>query len=131
MQNTGGSAADVLDAIRREWLADRESRSHFDWRYYFVRYAGARSSVGEGYFHNDGYDETRGGFSYGRLRMLHGGSYIAYFSDALLRAAWVEGNLADVAREPKWWHRDDPGMGMNSVLCRDPMPERQLRDRGP
>jgi hypothetical protein len=30
----------------------------------------------------------------------------------LLRAAWVEGNLAAVAREPKWWHRDDPGMAM-------------------
>lgn len=112
MQITGGSAADVLEAIRREWLADRESRSHFDWRYYFVRYAGARSAVGEGYFHNNGYDESRGGFSYGRLRMLHGGSYIAYFSDALLRAAWVEGDLASVAREPKWWHRDDPGMAM-------------------
>ena len=56
-----------------------------------MRYAGARSSVGEGYFHNNGYDEARGGFSYGRLRMLHGGSYNAYFSDALLRAAWVEG----------------------------------------
>ena len=69
--------------------------------------------MGEGYFHNNGYDESRGGFSYGRLRMLHGGSYNAYFSDALLRAAWVEGDLADIAREPKWWHRDDPGMGMS------------------
>lgn len=68
--------------------------------------------MGEGYFHNNGYDESRGGFSYGRLRMLHGGSYNAYFSDALLRAAWVEGNLGAVAREPKWWHRDDPGMAM-------------------
>lgn len=113
MQSTGGSVGVVLAEIRREWLADRESRSHFDWRYYFVRYSGARSSVGEGYFHNNEYNEAQGGFSYGRLRMLHGGSYIAYFSDALLKAAWVEGNLGDLAREPKWWHRDDPGMGMN------------------
>ena len=44
--------------------------------------------------------------------MLHGGSYIAYFSDALLRAAWVAGDLAQVSREPRGWHRDDPGMGM-------------------
>ena len=44
--------------------------------------------------------------------MLHGGSYIAYFSDALLRAAWVEGNLSSAAREPKWWRRSDPGMVM-------------------
>ncbi|MFW5473165.1 DUF262 domain-containing protein [Knoellia sp. CPCC 206450] len=112
LQNSGMSPAEVLAEIRREWLNDRESRNYFDWRYYFVRYAGARSSVGEGYFHNQGYDATRGGFSYGRLRMLHGGSYNAYFSDALLRAAWVDGGLTDLAREPKWWHRDDPGMGM-------------------
>lgn len=123
IQKAGEGPAEVLAEVRREWLVDRQARNHFDWRYYFVRYAGARSSVGEGYFHNNGYDANRGGFSYGRLRMLHGGSYIAYFSDALLRAAWVEGNLADIAREPKWWHRDDPGMGMNQssveIRCLD------------
>lgn len=113
MQNGDVQAVDALDAIRREWLTDRQGRQHFDWRYYFVRYPGARSSVGEGYFHNTGYDESQGGFSYGRLRMLHGGSYNAYFSDALLRAAWIEGNLGEIAREPRWWHRDDPGMSMN------------------
>lgn len=123
LQRASMEPADVLNEIRHEWLADREARDHFDWRYYFVRYAGARSSVGEGYFHNNGYDETRGGFSYGRLRMLHGGSYIAYFSDAILRAAWVEGDLVQFAREPKWWHQDDPGMGMNNsaieIRCLD------------
>ncbi|CUR58016.1 conserved hypothetical protein [metagenome] len=113
MTNGDGQAVAALDEIRREWLLEREGRKHFDWRYYLVRYPGARSSMGEGYFHNTGYDESRGGFSYGRLRMLHGGSYNAYFSDALLRAAWTEGNLGAIAREPRWWHRDDPGMSMN------------------
>lgn len=112
MTSADGQAAAALDAICREWLLDREGRQHFDWRYYLVRYPGARSSMGEGYFHNTGYDESRGGFSYGRLRMLYGGSYIAYFSDALLRAAWTEANLGAIANEPRWWHRDDPGMGM-------------------
>ena len=77
-----------------------------------MRYPGARSSMGEGYFHNAGYDETRADSAMARLRMLHGGSYTAYFSDALLRAAWIEGDLGAIAREPRWWHRDDPGMGM-------------------
>jgi hypothetical protein len=113
MASTGAEAAAALDAICREWVLDREGRQYFDWRYYLVRYPGARSSMGEGYFHNTGYDDSRGGFSYGRLRMLHGGSYNAYFSDALLRAAWVEGNLGSISRQPRWWHRDDPGMGMN------------------
>jgi hypothetical protein len=103
---------DALEAIRSEWLVEREGRQHFDWRYYLVRYPGARSSMGEGYFHNTDYDDNNGGFSYGRIRMLYGGSYNAYFSDALLRAAWVEGEFGVIANEPRWWHRDDPGMGM-------------------
>ncbi len=80
LRDGGAQPADALDAIRREWLTEREGRQHFDWRYYLVRYEGARSSVGEGYFHNPGYDQKQGGFSCGRLRMLHGGSYNAYFS---------------------------------------------------
>lgn len=113
MTSGDGQPADVLDAIQQEWLVERERRQHFDWRYYLVRYEGARSSMGDGYFLNDGYDSARGGFSYGRIRLLYGSNYKAHFSDALLRAAWVEGNLGAIAREPRWWHRDDPGMGTN------------------
>lgn len=112
LENGDAQPADALLAISREWLSEREQRQHFDWRYYFVRYPGARSSMGEGYYHNGGYDEKQGGFSYGRIRMLHGASYTAYFSDALLRAAWIEGNIRAFAKEPRWWHREDPGMGM-------------------
>ena len=110
----GGDARplSVLEAIRSEWLIEREGRQHFDWRYYLVRYSGARSSMGEGYLHNTGYDQSRGGFSCGRIRLLYGSHYTASFSDALLRAAWIEGNLGAIANEPKWWHRDDPGMAM-------------------
>lgn len=109
MGKRGATPSEALESIRAEWLSDREARSHFDWRYYFARYQGARSSVGEGYFHNKGYDATNS-FSYGRIRMLYGGNYNAYFGDALLRAAWLEGRLDEIAKEPKWWHKDDPGM---------------------
>ena len=112
LANGAAQPADALASICSEWLIEREERRHFDWRYYFVRYPGARSSMGEGYFHNAGYDENQGGFSYGRIRMLYGSSYIAYCSDALLRAAWIEGHLGAIANEPRWWHREDPGMGM-------------------
>ena len=101
--------SDALDAIRAQWLAERESRNFYDWRYYLVRYSGARSSKGEGYYHGT-YDSTTGGFAYRRLRMLHGSNYNAYFSDALLHAAWVDGSLGSDAEEPSWWHRDDPGL---------------------
>jgi hypothetical protein len=100
----------VLDAIRTEWMSEREARGFFDWRYYLARYPGARSSVGDGYFHGKHYDPALGGFSYARLRLLHGANYNAYFSDALLHAAWTEGALGSVVEKPSWWHRDDPGM---------------------
>jgi hypothetical protein len=119
---TAQGVTEVLGAIRAEWLAERESRNHYDWRYYLVRYAGARSSKGDGYY-NGAYAAADGGFGYGRLRMLHGSNYSAYFSDALLRAAWTEGGLADVAEEPTWWHRDDPGLTLREsrveIRCLD------------
>ena len=103
------SVREALDAIRLQWLADRESRSFYDWRYYLVRYAGARSSKGDGYY-NGTYDRATGGFGYRHLRILHGSSYIAYFSDALLRASWVEGRLTDVAEEPSWYRGYERGL---------------------
>lgn len=107
----GGSAGKpTLDAIRLEWLAERENRSYFDWRYYLSRYEGARSSVGDGYFHNKAYDRALGGFSYRHLRILYGGSYVSHFSDALLRAAWVDGDLSEAAEEPRWFRDLDPGL---------------------
>ena len=94
----------------------------YDWRYYLVRYVGARSSKGDGYYHGR-YDETAGGFSYGRLRLLHGSHYNAYFSDALLHAAWIEGDLGDVAEEPSWWRHEDPGLTLKEsrieIRCDD------------
>lgn len=100
---------EILDAIRAEWLAERKSRNFYDWRYYLVRYPGARSSKGDGYY-NGTYDATTGGFAYRRLRLLHGSNYSAYFTDVVLHAAWIDGPLGDVAEEPSWWHRDDPGL---------------------
>ena len=76
-----------------------EARAHFDWRYYLVRYPGARSAVGQGYFHG-AYDESTGGFAYADFHILHGNHYSAYFSDALLLAAWTEGRLRTSPRSP-------------------------------
>lgn len=103
-------AAAVLDAIRSEWTSERRARNFFDWRYYLAQYPGARSSEGEGYFHGKDYDSKLGGFRYARLRLLRGASYTAYFSDALLRAAWEEGELGSDVEDPHWWHLDDPGL---------------------
>jgi hypothetical protein len=101
-------AGAVLNAICSEWCAAREHDRCFDWRYYLVRYPGARSSVGEGFYHGS-YDASRG-FAYSKLRILHGSSYAAYFTDALLMAAWIEGSLEKVSEKPSWWHEYDRGL---------------------
>lgn len=103
-------AGAALDAIRSEWCAARERDQCFDWRYYLVRYPGARSSVGDGFYHGS-YDASRG-FAYAKLRILHGSNYTAYFTDALLMAAWTDGRLVQIVGEPSWWrrHLDDPGL---------------------
>lgn len=107
------STGDALRAICREWCGEREARAHFDWRYYLVRYPGARSTVGQGYFHG-AYDESAGGFGYAALHILHGNHYSAYFSDALLLAAWTDGRLRDVASKPRWY-RVNTGMAVGRI----------------
>ena len=118
----GSQAHEALSDIHREWLMAQESRQRLDWRYYLTRYPGARSSVGDGYFHNQDYDGSLGGFSYRHLRVLVGGDYTSHYRDALLRAAWIEGDLASSVDEPDWyWNQketwidpNDPGMRLKN-----------------
>lgn len=112
LSRPGATPGAVLDDIRDEWLLGREQDRFFDWRYYLAKYSGARSSVGDGFFHDDRYDADRGGFSCGRIDMLHGSSYSAYYSDTLLLAAWTEGGLHDIAAKPSWWRTYGRGLTM-------------------
>lgn len=106
----GEDSRAALDGIRNDWLSARPQDDSFDWRYYLIRYGSARSTKGEGYYHGRKYDAAKGGFTLGRLRMLHGYNYQSRFTDAVLKAVWVEGSFAAGVDEPSWWHRDDPGM---------------------
>lgn len=118
----GSDAKSALADIRTEWLTTQEEEEQFTWRYYLVRYSGARSAVGDGYFHNQDYDRELGGFSYHHLRVLVGGDYTSHYRDALLRAAWVEGQLGASVEEPDWyWNQketwidpNDPGMRLRA-----------------
>lgn len=112
----GATARDALTAICDEWRTERELRSNFDWRYYFVRYPGARSTVGQGFYHGK-YVAADGGFGYANLHILNGSHYSAYFSDALLLAAWTEGGLADVASKPRWL-RQNTGMAVRRIAIK-------------
>jgi hypothetical protein len=129
------SSADVLREVCDAWLAERESRSFYDWRYYLVRYPGARSGEGNGYY--NGQYEAASGFSYGQLRILHGDHYGASYTDALLNAAWLDGSLGSAADPPTWWQpearqgRDNPGVTLKrsslEVRCNETAFELVLR----
>ena len=85
--NREGTAADAMDAIVTEWLAEQESSGDYDWRYYFVRYPsmlGAPQGIYVGEYDSDG-------VWYGyRVDMLMGGDYRAAFTDPFLIAIWNE-----------------------------------------
>lgn len=131
----GASATEILREICHSWLLERESRNFYDWRYYLVRYPGARSAHGNGYYH--GRYDVATGFNYGRLRILHGDHYGASYTDALLHAAWVDGSLESHAARPTWWQpearqgRDNPGLTLKQssveIRCKDNAFELVLR----
>ncbi|MDQ1248683.1 MAG: hypothetical protein QG597_3056, partial [Actinomycetota bacterium] len=112
----------ALDAIRSAWVADRESEKppSFDWRYYLARYQGARSQAGIG-FYDGHYEAEQGGFHLREFNILWGRSYTSYFANALLLAAWVDGELSDVAECPRWWHNYDSGLTLKEsgieIMC--------------
>jgi hypothetical protein len=54
--------------------------------------------MGEGYFHNEGYYDTQGGFSYRRLRMPYGGNYSASFTNSILRGPGSKATWATTSR---------------------------------
>ncbi|WP_308465326.1 DUF262 domain-containing protein [Rathayibacter soli] len=107
------TAAETLEQIQSDWLGLCDRRGLFDWRYYLVRYPGARSTRGVGYYNGE-YDPETGGFHAGRFRLLNGSNYSAKFSDVILRAVWFQGHLAPDVAEPEWWHKDDPGMSFRA-----------------
>lgn len=128
-------AEDLLQEVCDAWLAERESRNFYDWQYYLVRYPGARSAEGNGYY--NGHYDAASGFSYGQLRILHGDHYGASYTDAMLHAAWVDGALGAYSDPPTWWQpearqgRDNPGLTLKrssvEVRCNDDALELVLR----
>ena len=63
------------------------------------------------------YVAADGGFGYANLHILNGSHYSAYFSDALLLAAWTEGGLSDVASKPRWL-RQNTGMAVRRIAIK-------------
>lgn len=105
----GASASEALQSIVDSWVSACILRQDFNWRYYVVRYPGARRRQGMGYYH--GTYTTDHGYSYSEFRLFHGTSYVAYVSDVILQSAWVQANgFSEGVTEPTWWRSSDPGV---------------------
>lgn len=77
----------------------------------------AERSAGQGFSHGM-YDPAAGGFGYESLHILHGSHYSAYYSDALLLAAWTEGQLAPIASKPQWYReKKDMVVRQVAITC--------------
>jgi hypothetical protein len=110
--------------VMAAWLAEREHRSFFDWRYYVVKYPamrGARNDRREGrtgiYFGVDG----ELGYELCMLRTYY---LNGYYRDPVLLQVWISSDVTDAARDPwftgpetnpRWLRLDRSLVGLRSV----------------
>lgn len=114
-----------LDAVVASWLADREERSHFDWRYYLVKYPAMRGG-------RDGKrDEGKTGVYWGvdgelgySLCMMRTTTLAGLYRDPILLQVWLDSGVGDAALKPwfsgwhttpRWLRLSSSGAGIRSV----------------
>lgn len=101
-----GDPGEVLEDIRAEWLAHRETARHFDWQYYFVRYPSMLSAP-QGIYVGE-YDPAGAGYRY-QVDMMNGGDYRSAFKDPYLLAIWNEVNQPERLAMPEFRSWDYTG----------------------
>jgi hypothetical protein len=107
----------ALAAISDEFIADRNAKSQFDWRYYLMRYASMREGNSGIYY---GANEQLGY----ELTMLRKTVQRSWYRDAYLYAIWCEcgqpGAVEDpwfygYSTTPRWMKLAASGTGLRSV----------------
>src|SRR5699024_10433525 len=101
-------ATDLVSAyseIMDVWLAERDAREHFDWRYYLVKYPAMRSGWSGQYMSEDG----EPGY---RLCMLKRTRITSYYRDPYLleiynQVASVDGGEYRDRVEDTWYYGDE------------------------
>lgn len=106
-----------LGAVVDEFINDRTSSSHYDWRYYLVRYSTMREGNSGNYY---GADERLGY----ELTMLRKTVQRSWYRDAYLYAMWCKsGRPTEVedpwfygySTTPRWMKLTRSGTGLRSV----------------
>ena len=90
---SGGVARAVLETICQEFVDDRVSREHLDWRYYLVRYPTMREGNSGIYYGSEG----RIGY---QLTMLRKTMQNSWYRDAYLYAIWCEAGKPSEVKDP-------------------------------
>lgn len=104
-------------AVTHAWLADRQSRKVFDWRYYLVKYPSMRRGTTGIYYGIDG----KLGYS---LCMLRTKQRNGYYRDPILLEVWRASQVADRVQDPwftgyetnpRWLRLVRSGVALRSV----------------
>jgi Protein of unknown function DUF262 len=122
---SGADLTSHLNGIVAVWLADRERGSHFDWRYYLVRYPAMRGG------RDDKKDEGKTGVYWGvdgelgySLCMMRTTTLAGYYRDPILLQVWLDSGVSDAALKPwfsgwtttpRWLRLSGSGVGIRSV----------------
>jgi hypothetical protein len=129
LDGLAASATDLrshLDGVVAAWLADREKRSHFDWRYYLVRYPAMRGGRSV-----EKVDEGKTGVYWGvgselgySLCMMRTTTFGGMYRDPMLLQIWLDSGVNDAALKPwftgwpttpRWLRLGGSGIGIRSV----------------
>ena len=127
LDGLAGSGTDLqthLADVMTSWLAERQQRTYFDWRYYLVKYPAMRGS-------REGQREGRTGIYLGvggalgySLCMLRTYYLNGYYRDPILLQLWLSSDVKDAARDPwfsgpetapRWLQLERSGVGLRSV----------------
>jgi hypothetical protein len=127
LDGLAGSGTDLqthLIDVMGSWLAERELRMFFDWRYYLVKYPAMRGSRDERREGRTGiYLGVDGELGYS-MCMLRTYYLNGYYRDPILLQVWITSDVKDAARDPwfigpetspRWLRLEHSGVGLRSV----------------
>lgn len=113
LDRVGSSATETLAALEHissDFVAEREERGFYDWRYYLVRYPEMREGNSGIYFGAErelGYQMT----------MLRRKVQSSYFRDAYLYAIWSQSGRPDSVEDPWFFGYSTTPRWMKTVSC--------------
>jgi hypothetical protein len=86
--------AEQLNATVAAWIEQREAASHFDWRYYLMKYPAKPEEGATGIFYAP---DGKLGYS---LCMLRRQQRNSHYRDPILLAVWRQSEVAELADDP-------------------------------